>query len=357
MNGNKAVIRNRYEFITAFGATLCNPNGDPDMSNAPRQDPNTGYGYVTDVAMKRWLRNYVDDAYEGEDGYEILMRRGTNLNKKIAEAVFAANGVDNVDDLKKDKKKVKDDDSKAMHSKVAESAEYMCGKFWDCRTFGGVLSTGLNAGQIRGAVQIEMAKSASPIRVEDLTVTRMCYAKKEDKKLKTIAEYEEAEKNVPDDEKRTMGEKQIVYYGLYVLRGTVSAPFAERTGFTKEDLRVLCEALIQMIPHNASSSKSGMNLELPLILFKHVGTQGPNNQKQNEREARLGCVPAQNLFRLLKIEKKPEVAFPNEIGDYEISFDLSALPRGVEVGFKTLPFEDFVWGDEIRNGNYGIKIT
>ena len=353
---NNSIVKNRYEFITAFSATMCNPNGNPDMANEPRQDPVTGFGYVTDVAVKRWIRNYVDNAYSDEKGFDILMRQGVNINRRIAESVFAVNEIESTEKLPKGKTSGKEQEGKPVNPHVRESAEHMCSRFWDCRTFGGVMSTGLNAGQIRGAVQIEMAKSVSPVRIEDLTITRMCYVGENDWKRKTIREYEEAEKQEPDDKKRTIGEKKIVYYGLYVLRGTISALFAEKTGFTEKDLRILCEAIIQMIPNNVSSSKAGMSLALPLILFKHVGTQNKNNPVQQMREAKLGCVPAQNLFRLLNITQKQDVEYPGSIDDYDISFNLSGLPGGVEVGFKNLPFEDFKWGEEIRNGDYGIKI-
>ena len=341
-------LKNRYEFMTVFSATMCNPNGDPDAGNAPRIDSETGIGFVTDVAIKRWIRNYVDYAYAGEKGMDILMTNGASLNKKIAEAVLTVNGATSSDELDKDGKK-------PVNKKVSEAAEYMCETYWDCRAFGGVLSTGLNAGQVRGAVQIEMPTSMDPIQISNLSITRMCYADAKDS-CKTVEDYAKEEANRPEDKRRTMGEKQIVSFGMYVLRGTISAAFAERVGFTENDLNVFCEALIQMLAHNVSSSKAGMKLEAPVILFKHVGTQDMSNAVQKEREAKLGCVPAQKLFELLTVEKKAEVEYPRSSKDYEMKFELSKLPKGVEVGFKQMPFENFAWGEEIRERDYGIEI-
>ena len=303
-------LKNRFEFIILFSAIMCNPNGDPNFNNAPRQDEETGNGIMTDVCIKRWLRNYVAYAYRGKDGMEIVMKDGTSINKHIAEAVFSANKI---------------------------------------------VSTGLNAGQIRGAVQIEMPVSIDPVQVSNLSITRMCYAETSGD-LNTIEDYEKEEASRSSDMKRTMGEKQIVYYGLYALRGTISAAFAEKTGFSEKDLNVLCEALIQMFSHNVSSSKAGMHLETPVILFKHVGTQDETNVEEKAREAKLGCVPAQKLFKLLEVHKKDGVEYPRSTNDYDICFNLSALPDGVEVGFKEMPFEDFVWGEDIRKREYDIEV-
>lgn len=345
----KESLKNRYELMMVISVMMCNPNGDPDAANAPRWNYDTGIGFITDVAIKRWLRNYVRDAFAGQEGMEILMTKGASLNRKIAEAVFSANEISSTDELEMDKKK-----NKPINKKVAESSQYMCEKYWDCRAFGGVLSTGLNAGQVRGAVQFEMPTSVDPIQVSDLTITRMCYA--EDNNCKTLAEYEQEEANHSEEGKRTMGDKHVVQFGMYVLRGTISAAFAERVGFTEADLDVLGEAMIQMLSHNVSSSKAGMRVESPLILFKHVGTQHDTNAEQKAKEAKLGCVPAQKLFNLLSVKKKDGIEYPKSPEDYEVKFMLSKLPRGVEVGFKEMPFEDFTWGDAIRERDYGIEV-
>lgn len=342
-------LKNRFEFIILFSAIMCNPNGDPNFNNAPRQDEETGNGIMTDVCIKRWLRNYVAYAYMGKDGMEIVMKDGTSINKHIAEAVFSANKIASAESLPKNSK------GKRVNPKPEESARYLCDRYWDMRAFGGVMSTGLNAGQIRGAVQLEMPVSIDPVQVSNLSITRMCYAETSGD-LNTIEDYEKEEAGRSSDMKRTMGEKQIVYYGLYALRGTISAAFAEKTGFSEKDLNVLCEALIQMFSHNVSSSKAGMHLETPVILFKHVGTQDETNAEEKAREAKLGCVPAQKLFKLLEVHKKDGVEYPRSTNDYDICFNLSALPDGVEVGFKEMPFEDFVWGEDIRKREYDIEV-
>ena len=342
------VIKNRYEYVTVLSATMCNPNGDPDMGNAPRTDWETEFGYITDKAIKRWIRNYVQYAYRGEKGMEIFIQNKASLNKKIAEAVLTVNGVESSDQLPQVSKK-------PVNRKVEEASDYLCDRYWDCRTFGAVANTGLNAGQITGAVQVDFPLSIEPVQTAQITITRMSYADAKDT-CKTVEQYENEERMRPDDKKRTMGNQQLVYFGMYVLRGSISVAHAERVGFTERDLQIFCEGLVQMLAHNVSSSKSGMRLETPVILFKHVGTQPAENVRQNEREARLGCVPVQKLYNLLKIEKKDGVLYPRSSSDYNISFDLSGLPRGVEVGFKEMPFEDFTWGDEIRERDFGIEI-
>lgn len=187
------VVANRYEFMVLVEAKMCNPNGDPDMGNLPRQDNDTGHGYITDVAFKRRIRNYVDDGYQGIASKEILMRSGTSINKKIAESVLKVNNLQEVP-------------KKFTNKKVAETTIDMMERYWDVRTFGAVLSTGLNAGQVRGAVQIGMALSVDPIELEDITITRMVYA--DGKDFSTLDEYEKEENERPDDKKRTMGTKK-----------------------------------------------------------------------------------------------------------------------------------------------------
>ena len=334
------VIKNRYEFIVLVEGKMCNPNGDPDMGNLPRQDSETGCGYITDVAFKRRIRNYVDDGYGAKAGMEILMRSGTSINRKIAESVMKVN----------DLKKVP---AKFANPKVSETAQDMMKRYWDVRTFGAVLSTGLNAGQVRGAVQIGMATSVDPIELEDITITRMVYA--DGKDFTTIEEYENEEKNRADDKKRTMGSKKFTPYGLYVMKGTISASLAEKTGFSEADRDLLFEAILQMYNHDISSSKQGMSVVSPLIIFKHVGTQDPANADQNAREAKLGCASAHRLFALLEVNKKDEVDYARDITDYEVALKLSEVPAGIDVGIKEEPFSNVVYGDKVpetakRNG-------
>ena len=337
------VVANRYELMALIEAKMCNPGGGPDMGNLPRQDSDTGHGYITDVALKRRIRNYVDDGYQGVEGKAILMRSGTSINKKIAESVFRVNDLQKVDKGFKNKK-------------VPETTKDMLERYWDVRTFGAVLSTGLNAGQVRGAVQIGMALSVDPIEIEDITITRMVYA--DGKDFGTLGEYEKEENERPDDKKRTMGSKKFTPYGLYIMKGTISASLAEKTGFTEEDKDLLFEAILQMYNHDVSSSKQGMTVVSPLIVFKHVGTQEPSNAEQNAREAKLGCASAHKLYDLLNVEKKDGVEYPRDISDYNVILRLSDVPDGVEAGIKEAPFSKAVYGDgvdEIARNN-GILV-
>lgn len=338
------VLSNRYEFMFLVEANGCNPNGDPDMGNLPRQDEDTGLGYITDVALKRRIRNYIDDAYGTEDQMQILMRKGTSINEKIAESALAVNGIDKF--------------SKGfVNNKVSETEAYMTNRYWDVRTFGGVLSTGRNAGQVRGAVQITGSNfSIDPIQPKSITVTRMCYTDGGD--YSTLEEYREADQKLAEDKKRTMGTKQFVPYGLYLVRGSVSACLAQKNGFTNEDLNKLFEAIIQMYNHDISSSKEGMSVVGPLIIFKHIGTQAPENEEQNKKEAMLGCAPAHKLFSLLDIRKKDGVLTPRQYKDYDVALKVSEIPTGVCVGFKSMPFEPVVWYDAKRDDQYtGLDIT
>lgn len=316
------ILKNRYEIMALVEASMCNPNGDPDMANRPRVDFETGRGIITDVAFKSRIRNYVLDAYACKAGYDILMRSGNNINMSIAEAALAVNNADSVKDNKM----------------VAESAAFMCEKYWDVRTFGSVLSTGLNAGQVRGATQVGMAMSIDPVDPEVITITRKCYA---DGKFATLDEYVDADAKMADDKKRTMGSKTYIPYGLYVLKMTVSANLAEKVGFTEEDLSVLLESIVQMYNNDISSSKMGMSVITPVLVFKHVGTD-LNNPEQNRKECLLGCTPSYKLFDLLNIEKAVDTS-ARSITDYNISVNLDKLPNGVEFGVKKSPYSDVEW--------------
>lgn len=331
------ILKNRIEFMCLVEAKGCNPNGDPDMGNLARQDEDTELGYITDVALKRRIRNYIDDAYGTEDGMQILIRDGICTNEKIAESVLTVNGMER---FPKD----------FVNTKIPESRVYMNQKYWDVRTFGGVLSTGWNGGQVNGPVQIDGANfSIDPIQPESISITRMCYT---GDKYNTLEEYRVADSELSNDKKRTMGTKEFIPYGLYLVRGTVSACLAQKTGFTEEDLNRLFEAIVQMYNHGVSSSKTGMTIVGPLIIFKHVGTQAPENEKQNAKEAMLGCAPTHKLYNLLDIHKKDEVLFPRKYEDYEIVLNASKLPAGVKLGFKSYPFEPVTWYDPERRSQY-----
>lgn len=324
-------IKNRYEITALIEAKMCNPNGDPDMDNLPRTDMETNYGFITDVAIKSRIRAYVMNAYSGKAGFDILLKDCNSINRAIAEAVLEVN------DTKKAPK---------QHNKENEAAEYMEKKYWDVRTFGGVLSTGLNAGQVRGPVQIAMPLSVDPIDVEDITITRRAYT---DGKFSTLEEYDVADSNKSSSEKRTMGKKCYIPYGLYVLKVTVSANIAEKVKFSEEDLKVLLEGISQMYNCDASSSKMGMNVVSPIVIFKHIGTQVDKESEQNMRESMFGCTHSNKLFDLLKVEKKENVVLPRKYSDYNVTLNLKDLPAGVECGLKNDPYSEIIWQTNKEN--------
>lgn len=319
-------LKNRYEIIFFVIAQMCNPNGDPDMGNAPRMDYETGRGIITDVAFKSRMRRYIQDAFAGIPGFEILIRDETSINKCIAEAVLAVNETDKI--------------AKEGNKKVTDAAAWMAEKYWDVRTFGAVMSTGLNAGQIRGAVQVGMSLSTDPIQTSDITITRCAYT---NGNFDSLDKYDEADEKMPTDKKRTMGRKQFTPFAIYPVKMTVSANIAEKVGFTEEDFQKLLESVVQMYNNDASSSKMGMSVLTPVIVFKHVGTQDDKTSEQNAREAKLGCASSQQLFDLVKINKKSDVEFPRSIDDYDIYIDAAKLPNGVDCGLKTSPYGDIEW--------------
>lgn len=317
-------IQNRYEFMYYLSCTNANPNGDPDMGNMPRIDPETMKGYITDVATKRRIRNYVQLAHGEEPGMNLIIQQSTNINRHIAEAKRAA-GMEG----SKDKNSVYAGRKKA------------CELFYDVRTFGAVMSTGPNAGQVRGPVQITFGTSLDPIQPIDLSITRMATA--ENIKDGTVEDYQKAEQETPEDKLRTMGRKQVIPFGLYEIRGFISANLAAETGFDDNDLNILFEAILNMYEHDRSASKGEMEVVSPLILFKHVGTD--TDAAQRVRQAKLGCAPAHKLFELVHVQKKPEVKYPRNYRDYLASIRLDNVPRGVEVGFKEDAFSPVVWNE------------
>lgn len=325
-------IQNRYEFLYYLSCINSNPNGDPDMGNAPRLDPETMQGYITDVATKRRIRNYIQTAYAGQPGMNIIVQQGTNINRLIAEARREAG----VEESAKDK------------NAVYKGRKKACQMFYDVRTFGAVMSTGPNAGQVRGPVQITFGKSLDPVLPLDVSITRMAAAL--GKAGKSLEEYTRLEQNAPEDELRTMGRKQLIPFGLYEVRGFISANLAAETGFDETDLNALFEAILNMYEHDRSASKGEMDIVSPLIIFKHVGTD--TDEIQRVRQAKLGCAPAHRLFDLVQVQKKPEISAPRSYRDYTARVALSKVPSGVEVGFKRDAFSPVVWNTLPENEDW-----
>ena len=287
-------IKNRYDFVILFDVENGNPNGDPDAGNMPRVDPETGYGLVTDVCLKRKIRNYVETLKEDEDGYRIYIKDGVPLNRSDRTAITAL-GIS--EDLKAAKKSDPDIDRKLR--------DYMCANYYDIRTFGAVMTTfvkgALNCGQVRGPVQIGFARSIDPIVPQEVTITRVA-----------ITTEADAEKKGTE-----MGRKHIVPYALYRAEGFVSANLARKTtGFSEDDLALLWQAILNMFENDHSAARGKMAVR-ELIVFRH--------------DSELGCAPAWKLFDTVKIARKdPADASPaRSFGDYTVSVDESALPAGI----------------------------
>lgn len=316
-------LQNRCEFIFLFDCVNGNPNGDPDAANAPRIDPQDMRGLVSDVALKRRIRNYVSNAKGNRAPYGIFVEHGTNLNTKIALSFENTGGMPNADDPKR----------KATKDRTREAARWLASQCFDVRTFGAVLSTGPNAGQVRGPVQIGFARSVDPVLPLDISITRGAVAGGPENAASS-AVYEEWAGKQPEDQLRTMGRKTLIPYGLYVAKGFISAFLAEQWGFTEDDLKLLCEAILNMFEHDRSSSKGLMTVHPEAaFLFRHVGTD--SNPEQRRQQARLGCAPAHQLFALVesRIRRKDAVSVPRSISDYELPSigDIrSSLPNGVE---------------------------
>jgi CRISPR-associated protein Csd2 len=276
------VIKNRYEFVLLFDVENGNPNGDPDMGNMPRVDPQTGYGIVTDVCLKRKIRDYVDMVKEGKEGYDIYVKDGVVLNEQHTKA-YAALG------RKPDSKKPKDD----------ELTKFMCKNFFDIRAFGAVMALEVNCGQVRGPVQLTFSRSQDPIFQQEVTITRQA-----------VANAKDAEKG------QTMGKKQIVPYGLYRAEGYISAHLAKKTtGFNEEDLALLWESLVNMFEHDHSASRGKLSAK-KLIVFKH----------DNE----LGCCQSHILFDKVKVERLSDKLPPRSFKDYKVTI-AKDVPKGVEI--------------------------
>lgn len=330
-------IQNRYELMYYVACTNANPNGDPDMGNTPRIDPQTMQGFISDGATKRRIRDYVVAAHGGEPGMEIIVQQATNLNRHIARA----------------KREAGFEDCAKGKDAVYAGRRKACELFYDVRTFGAVMSTGPNAGQVRGPVQFTFGKSLDPVLPLDISITRMAIAKNL-KENSTMEDYQKDEDATPEDKLRTMGRKQLIPFGLYEVRAFISANLAAETGFDDRDLQVLFEAILNMYEHDRSASKGEMEVVSPLILFKHVGTDSDENQRR--RQAKLGCAPAHRLFELVDVHRKPNVEIPRSYRDYDAIVHLDKVPAGVEIGFQRDAFGPIVWGalpeqeDWLRNG-------
>ncbi|MFK7692019.1 type I-C CRISPR-associated protein Cas7/Csd2 [Paenibacillus sp. HJGM_3] len=282
-----AVLQHRIEFSLFFDVTNGNPNGDPDAGNMPRLDPETGHGIITDVSLKRKVRNYIELTREGQERFHIYVTEGGVLNEQHRRAYQA----------------IRPDDAKSKELKPKDAAEareltrWMCNNFYDIRTFGAVMTTKVNAGQVRGPVQFSFARSLDPIFAQEVTITR----------------HAVTQEGV--DKEREMGRKHIIPYALYRMDGYISAYLAEKTGFTSDDLNVLWEALIHSFEHDRSASRGQMAAR-KLVVFEH--------------DSKLGHAPAHHLFERIHIARSTDSA-PRAYADYSIAVDRDGLPAGITI--------------------------
>lgn len=288
------VIKNRYDFVVLFEVENGNPNGDPDSGNMPRIDLETNQGIVTDVCLKRKIRNYVETAKEGQDGYRIYIKERVPLNRSDAEA-YEKLGIDK----KNIKAKKKENENLDL-----EIRDFMCKEFYDIRTFGAVMTTfvkdKLNCGQVRGPVQLGFAKSVDPIVPQEVTITRVAITTESDAEGKSTE----------------MGRKHIVPYGLYRVEGYVSANLARKvTGFDEDDLELLWNAIINMFELDHSAARGNMAVR-KLVVFKH--------------ESELGNAPAFKLFEKVKVQRKETTRPARCYEDYDVVVDYENMPEGVE---------------------------
>lgn len=292
------IIKNRYEFVVLFDVENGNPNGDPDAGNLPRIDPESGYGIVTDVCLKRKIRNYVETVKEEEAGYQIYIKEDVPLNRSDSKAYEYLNT--NEKDIKDLKKKDPEVDRKIK--------DFMCRNFFDIRTFGAVMTTfvkaALNCGQVRGPVQLGFARSIDPIVSQEVTITRVAITTEQD----------------AENKKTEMGRKSIVPYALYRAEGYISANLARKvTGFSEDDLEMLWEAIINMfeIDHSAARGKMAVR---ELIIFKH--------------SKELGDCPAYKLFDAVEVKRNDKVLYPRQYRDYSVTIHEEQIPGSVEVSRK-----------------------
>lgn len=275
-------IKKRYDFVYVFDVQDGNPNGDPDAANLPRVDSETGNGLVTDVCLKRKVRNFVDVAKKGEEGYGIFIQEAAVLDNRV-EDVYKTEEV----------KAAPKDKTKETAKKV------LCGKYYDIRAFGAVIATKEKQGQVRGPIQLTFARSVDPINAVDNAITRMAVTKESDKA-----------------KEKTIGRKATVPYGLYVAHGFISANLAEQTGFSEDDLKLFWTALQNMFDNDRSAARGLMSAR-KLIVFEH--------------SSKLGNAQANKLFDLVKISRKDESKVARSFNDYEINIDETGLPQEVKV--------------------------
>ncbi|WP_028563663.1 type I-C CRISPR-associated protein Cas7/Csd2 [Paenibacillus pinihumi] len=297
------LLNKRYDFVVFFDVQDGNPNGDPDAGNLPRVDPETGHGLVTDVSLKRKVRNYVSLRMEEQPPYSIFVREKSILNQTIEQAYISL-------DIDLNEKPADPQDGKKRNKvgqgqgkEIDRARQFMCQNFYDIRTFGAVLSTGPNAGQVRGPVQLTFARSIDPIVSLEHSITRMA-----------VATEAEADKQGGDN--RTMGRKFTIPYGLYRAHGFVSAPLASQTGFSEVDLELLWESLANMFEHDRSAARGLMGTR-KLIIFEH--------------SSKMGNIPVQTLFDAVTTELKDPSKSARSYGDYNISVNQEMIPSSVRV--------------------------
>jgi len=296
------VIKNRYEFVVLFDVENGNPNGDPDAGNMPRIDPESGLGLVTDVCLKRKIRNYIETVKEDAEGYKIYIKDDVPLNRSDREAC-ASVGVEETDEKKvtESLKKLKKNDENVD----VKIRDYMCQNFFDIRTFGAVMTTfvkaALNCGQVRGPVQLGFARSIDPIITQEVTITRVAITTEKDAENKSTE----------------MGRKNIVPYALYRAEGYISANLARKvTGFSEEDLELLWEAIINMFEHDHSAARGKMAVR-ELIVFKH--------------SKELGDCPSYKLFDAVEVRRKEDILYPRQYQDYVVNIHEEQIPESVEM--------------------------
>ena len=287
-------MNNRYDFVYLFDVKDGNPNGDPDAGNLPRVDAETGHGLMTDVALKRKVRNFVGLAHGEQPPYEIYVKEKAVLNKQH-ERAYEALGLEDAGKAGK---------RKGSGEQVEQARQWMCKNFYDVRTFGAVMSTGTNCGQVRGPVQLTFGRSIDPVVSSEHAITRMA-----------VTTEKEAEAQQGDN--RTMGRKFTIPYGLYRAHGFVSAPLAEQTGFSDEDLELLWKSLEQMFEHDRSAARGQMSARC-LLLFKH--------------DDRLGNAPAHALFDRITVEREDAERPARAFSDYRVLFDGQPVDEVVRPG-------------------------
>jgi len=288
-------IKNRYEFVLLYDVENGNPNGDPDAGNMPRIDPETGYGIVTDVCLKRKIRNYVELVKQDDPGFKIYVKEGIPLNAQHETAYLEVEK--KIPETEAEKNAVRKD-----AARINKLRRFMCDNFYDIRTFGAVMTTDINCGQVRGPVQINFSRSIDPIVQQEVTITRVTVTRKGEDKI------------------TEMGRKHIVPYALYRVEGYVSAKLAndesKGTGFSEEDIELLWKALSEMFEHDHSAARGKMATR-KLFIFKH--------------DSELGNAPSQQLFKLITVKRKDKNSPPRNYSDYDVIIDIENVPSGVNL--------------------------